>query len=280
MKKTILALTLAASLGLAACGDSNKDVVLTSTYGDFTQEDFYKEIKSLAGPQLLEQVMMDKILADKYKATKEEIDEEFNAVADQYGESFPTILAENGFTEESFRSNIRFNILKSKAEADVEVTDEEIQAKYDILSTELNGRHILVEDEATAKELIEKINAGEDFATLATEHSVDPGSGANGGELGWFSTGKMVKQFEDAAYALELNTVSAPVQSEFGYHIIEITEKRKIEGYASLEDEKETIRETVAAEKADWNEISAQLFKDAKIEVKDKDLSEAFSQYK
>lgn len=280
MKKTFLVLTLAASLGLAACGDSNDDVVLTSTYGDFTQGEFYKEIKTLAGTQLLEQVMMDKILADKYEATKEEIDEEFKTLKDQYGESFPLVLAENGFTEETLRSNIRFNILKSKAEADVEVTDEEIQAKYDILSTELNGRHILVADEATAKELIEKINAGEDFATLATEHSIDPASAANGGELGWFSTGKMVAPFEDAAYALELNTISAPVQSDFGFHIIQITEKRKIEGYASLEDEKETIREAVVAEKADWNEISAKLFKEAKIEVKDKDLSEAFSQIK
>jgi foldase protein PrsA len=66
---------------------------------------------------------------------------------------------------------------------------------------------------------------GEDFAKLAAEYSDDPGSGPNGGDLGWFGKGRMVKPFEDAAFSLPLNQVSEPIKSDFGYHLIEVLEK-------------------------------------------------------
>jgi foldase protein PrsA len=280
MKKSILALTLAASLGLAACSDSKDEVILTSSLGDLTQEEFYKEIKELAGTQLLEQIMLERILEDKYKVTKEEVEEEFNTLKEQYGDQFANQLTAAGLTEDSLKANIRFNALKEKATADVEVTDAEIQAYYDKASKELNARHILVEDEETAKKVIERLNAGEDFAAIAKELSIDTGSGAEGGELGWFTVGKMVPTFEEAAYALELNTVSEPVQSDYGFHIIEVTDKRDVADYGTLEEKKEEIKQIVIAEKADWNAKAAELIKSAKIKVKDKDLSEAFSSFK
>ena len=279
MKKTVLALTLAASLGLAVCSNSADEVALTSTYGDLTQEEFYKEVKNLAGVQLLEQIMIEKILNDKYDVSEEDVDAEFNAIKEQLGDDFETAMAENGLTEESLRSNIKFNQLKEKALPDVTVTDEEIQAYYDQAKTELKGRHILVDDEATAKELIEKLNAGEDFATLAKEHSLDTGSGANGGDLDWFKMGTMVTEFNDAAFALEVNEISQPVQSQYGYHIIQITDKRDIEGFGTLEEKKDSIKETLVVKKG-WNTRLAELVKEAEIEVKDKDLSEAFSSFK
>ena len=111
---------------------------------------------------------------------------------------------------------------------------------------------------------------------LAEEKSTDTGSGAQGGDLGWFSVGTMVTEFNDAAYALELNTVSEPVKSDFGYHIIEVKEKREVEGYGTLEEKKEEIREQLKAQKADWAAIQEKLIKDAKIEIKDEDLKNAF----
>ena len=283
MKKTLLALTLAASLGLAACSDSADKVVLTSTYGDLTQEDFYKEIKNLAGSSLLEQVMIDKILNDKYEVDKKDVDSEFDAIKTQLGDTFETELAKAGLTEDSLKSNIKFNLLKTKA-IEESITDKEIKAYYDQASKELKGRHILVEDEATAKEIIEKLNAGEDFATLAKEHSVDTGSGANGGELDWFTVGTMVTEFNDAAYALEVNEISKPVKSQFGYHIIQITDKRDVEGFGTLEEKKDSIKDTLLAkaqsDETSWNAIVADLVKDAEIKVKDKDLSNAFSSFK
>lgn len=279
MKKTVLALTLAASLGLAACSDSADQVVLTSTYGDLTQEDFYKEVKNLAGVSLLEQIMIEKILNEKYEVSQEDVDAEFNSVKEQLGDDFEAAMSENGLTEKTLKANIKFNQLKEKAVADIKISDKEIKAYYDKAKTELNGRHILVSDEATAKELIEKLNAGEDFATLAKEHSLDTVSGENGGELGWFPMGKMVTEFNDAAFALEVNEISQPVQTLHGYHIIQITDKRDIEGFGTLEEKKDSIKDTLITQKG-WNTKLTELIKDAKIEVKDKDFSEAFSSFK
>lgn len=276
MKKTLLALTFAASLGLAACSNPGDEVVVSTSVGNITQEEFYKSIKEIAGDQLLQQVVIEKILNDKYEVTDKEVDEEFAAVKEQYGESFDAALAQSNLTEEMFKTNIRFSLLQQKATNDVEVTDEEIQKYYDQASQELNARHILVEDEALAKELVEKLKAGEDFAKLAKEHSVDTGSAEKGGELGWFTVGTMVQEFNDAAYELEIDKISEPVKSDFGYHIIQVSEKRDVKDYGTLEEKKEEIRESIAATKGDWNTKMAELIKESKVEVKDEDLKGAF----
>ena len=282
MKKTVLALTLAASLGLAACSDSN-EVVVTSTVGDLTKEDFYEEMKKLAGTQFLEQIVIEKVLNDKYEVSKEDVDAEFEEVKAQFGDEFQNALKESGLTEDTLRSNIKFNQLRNKAIAD-SITDEDIKAYYDQASMELNARHILVKDEETANEVIEKLNAGEDFATLAKELSEDTGSAENGGDLDWFTVGKMVTEFNDAAYALEVNEISKPVKSQFGYHIIQVTDKREIEDFGTLEEKKDAIKETLIANAQAsttyWQTVVADLVKEAKIEVKDKDLSGAFSDFK
>ena len=276
MKKTFLALTVAASIGLAACSNPGDEVIVSTANFEVTQDEFYSEIKKLAGEQLLQQVVLEKILNDKYEVTDEEIQAEFDVYAEQYGDQFATVLESNGLTEETFKQNIRFNLLQQKAQDEVEISDEEIQAYYDQAKYELNARHILVETEEEAKAIVEELKNGADFAELAKEKSTDTSSGAQGGELGWFSVGTMVTEFNDAAYALELNTVSEPVKSDFGYHIIEVKEKREVEGYGTLEEKKEEIREQLKAQKADWATIQAKLIKEAKIEIKDEDLKNAF----
>lgn len=276
MKKTLLALTFAASLGLAACSNPGDEVVVSTSVGDITQQDFYNSIKEIAGDQLLQQVVVEKILNDKYKVTDKEIEEELKAVKEQYGEGYEAALAQSNLTEDMLKTNIRFSLLQEKATKDVKITDEEIQKYYDQSSQELNARHILVEDEALAKELVKKLKAGEDFAKLAKENSKDPGSGEKGGDLGWFSTGTMVPEFNDAAYALKIDEISEPVKSEFGYHIIQVLDKREVKDYGSLEDKKEEIREAIAATKGDWNKKMAELVKEAKVDVKDADLKGAF----
>jgi peptidyl-prolyl cis-trans isomerase D len=87
------------------------------------------------------------------------------------------------------------------------------------------ARHILVASEEEARAVIERLNEGEEFGAMAAELSLDTGSGANGGDLGWFGKGAMVVPFEEAAYSLEVGEISEPVQSDFGWHIIQLVDR-------------------------------------------------------
>ena len=109
-------------------------------------------------------------------------------------------------------------------------------------SKEFNAAHILVETEEAAKAIKAEIAGGADFTALAKERSVGP-SGPNGGELGWFGLGMMVKPFEDAVIALEPGEVSDPVQTQFGWHVIRLSETRIVEAPALDE-----VREELASE--------------------------------
>lgn len=279
MKKTVFALTLAASIGLAACSNPGDEVIVSTANFEMTQDEFYNEVKKLVGEPALHQVVLEKILNDKYKVTDEEVQAKYDESAEQYGEQFEIFLASQGQTEESFKQNIRWGLFQEKAMDEVEVSDKEIEAYYNQGKYELNARHILVETEEEAKAIIEELKNGADFAQVAKEKSVDTTSGAEGGELGWFTVGMMVPEFSDAAYALELNTVSEPVKSDYGYHIIEVKEKREVKDYGTLEEKKEEISEQLKSQKFDWNAIQEQLIKDAKIEVKDEDLKDTFKSY-
>ncbi|MGA9433734.1 MAG: peptidylprolyl isomerase [Roseobacter sp.] len=112
------------------------------------------------------------------------------------------------------------------------VTDEDLQAAYDAQyanvepQEEYNASHILLETEEEAIAAIEEIEGGAEFATVAREKSTGP-SGPNGGELGWFGAGMMVPSFESAVIALEVGEVSAPVQTQFGWHVITLNDARK-----------------------------------------------------
>jgi peptidyl-prolyl cis-trans isomerase C len=111
------------------------------------------------------------------------------------------------------------------------MTEEAIQAAYDEEyadqdpGLEYNASHILVETEDAAKALVTELEGGADFADLAKEKSTGP-SGPNGGSLGWFGAGMMVAEFEQAVMAMEVGAVSAPVETQFGWHVIKLNETR------------------------------------------------------
>ncbi len=90
---------------------------------------------------------------------------------------------------------------------------------------QVRARHILVDDEATARSLIEQLGGGADFGELAKQHSNDPGA-QDGGDLGFFTRGEMVDSFSDAAFALQPGQISEPVQTQFGWHVIKVEERR------------------------------------------------------
>ncbi len=143
------------------------------------------------------------------------------------------------------------------------VTDEALQQAYNEMfasaepTREWNASHILVETEEEAAALIERLNAGEDFAALAQEASSDT-SAASGGQLGWFESGMMVPDFEAAVVALEVGAVSAPVQTQFGWHVVKLNETR-LRDVPTLEEIADELRPQVerAAVQARLDELTS-----------------------
>ena len=148
-------------------------------------------------------------------------------------------------------------VTKALSEDRVKKAYEQYKANFPEVN-EVRARHILVKEEALAKDLIKQINEGGSFEELAKEHSTDP-TGAKGGDLGFFSKTDVVKEFGDAAFSQELNTISAkPVKSEYGFHIIKSEDTRK-RPPASYEEAKPFIegqlRQVIAAEiMQNWRE--------------------------
>jgi peptidyl-prolyl cis-trans isomerase C len=112
------------------------------------------------------------------------------------------------------------------------VTDEAVQALFDEKyanaepGKEYQAAHILVATEEEAKAIRTELDGGADFAAIAKEKSTDRGSASAGGDLGWFGVGMMVKPFEDAVIAMKKGEISAPVQSQFGWHVIKLVDER------------------------------------------------------
>jgi len=147
------------------------------------------------------------------------------------------------------------------------VTDAEMKKVYDEAAKkappepEIHARHILVPTEAEAVAALKRVKDGEDFAKVATEVSKDPG--AQGGDLGWFTKDRMVKEFADAAFKLQKGQVSDPVKSQFGWHIIKVEDIRTKE-FPPFDQVKDQISGYVA-QKAQ-TELILSLRKAAKIE--------------
>lgn len=134
---------------------------------------------------------------------------------------------------------------------------------------EVRARHILVDSEDKAREVYEKIAHGEEFSKMARDHSKDPGSKDDGGDLGYFAQGQMVPEFETAAFKLKKGDVSMPVQTKFGWHLIKI-EDRRARGAPPFEQVKERILASLVHKKA--QEVAASLRDKAKLEYVDAEI--------
>ena len=133
---------------------------------------------------------------------------------------------------EKLKENLLTQYAVRKVLDSIGISDEEAKDFYEknpelfVSPGQIRASHILVEDEAKANELHAEIEAGGDIALLAADNSTCP-SAAAGGDLNYFSRGQMVPEFEDAAFELEVGGVSKPVKTQFGYHIIKLTDKKE-----------------------------------------------------
>lgn len=266
-------MSAAAMLALSACNNGS-DVVVETKEGNITKEELYNEMKERYGKDVLRDLVHEKVLSKKFKVTDEELNKEIENLKEMYGVQYDLAVQQNG--EEAIRDMVKLDLLRQKAAMeDMKVTDEELKKYYNEYKPKVKASHILVDDEKTAKEIKAKLEKGEDFAKLAKEYSKDTGSAQNGGDLGWFGPGKMVEEFEKAAYALKVGEISDPVKTQFGYHIIKVTDK---EEKKSFDEMKEEIEFEVKKSKLDTSKVQSkldELMKEANVDIKDKSLKDA-----
>jgi parvulin-like peptidyl-prolyl isomerase len=136
-----------------------------------------------------------------------------------YGPALAQLLSRNNLTEHELRDRLRDDMLRDKVVKAIGA--EQVPATQD----QVHARHILVLTEDAAKDVLNQLQGGADFAQLAATVSTDPGSRTKGGDLGWFSRGVMDKPFEDAAFALQPGQRSDVVKGANGYHVIEVLER-------------------------------------------------------
>lgn len=279
MRKLVMACAISASvLLLAACGGEDKadpdpDVVAKTKAGDVSKEDFYEALKSQYGEEVLYELIVTEVLNDKFEVSDEDIEQEIESLKDQLGEQFEMFLMQEGFTDEDdLKDALKMSMLQEEAiTEDIEVSDEEIEEYYNDMKIEMETRHILVEDADEADKIKKELDDGADFAELAKEKSEDS-SAEEGGDVGYVSIdSSMVPEFIDAAYELDVDEISEPVQSQFGFHIIQVTDIRDKEDFESLEDMKDQITRTIKSDQIDQEKAQEKiqnLLDDAEIDIK------------
>lgn len=162
------------------------------------------------------------------EVTEEDVDEQQERAIEEVGgqEAFDQLIEENNLTEEEVRSQLRDLALQEgvaeELTAEATAGGDEIRAFYKENYGTAKARHILLETEEEAKKVLERLQEGEDFGELAKEVSTDPSAEQNAGDLGEFDRSQMVPEFAEAVFAAEEGEIVGPVETEFGYHVIEV----------------------------------------------------------
>lgn len=276
MRKFFTVIIVALSIiALTACNSNSTENIVETNVGNISKDDFYNMLKERYGEEVLQELVLEMILADKYEVSDDEIERTLNQFREQLGEAI-----DQQYTAEELNRVAKFQVLQEKAfTKDITVSEEDIQAYYDEIKPEIHARHILVADEELANDLKKQLDDGADFAKLAEENSEDPGSVDNGGDLGWFGAGVMVPEFEEAAYALNIDEIGEPIETNHGWHIIQLLDKKNKE---PLDEMKAEIEHLLKLNEVDGDKIResvARELKDSKVKIKDKDLANIFQQF-
>ncbi|RKL67104.1 foldase [Salipaludibacillus neizhouensis] len=232
----------------------NQQNVVASVDGEkITKDELTEFLMDSYGTQAAETLVTSRLIekeadANEVIVTDEEIETELTTYIEQYGgeEAFATTLETSGLSMDSFEEEISQYLKSEKLVAEwVDFTDEELKtyfeenrALFDV-QEQVQASHILVEDLETAEEVAKKIEDGEDFSELAAEYSTDTSNADSGGELGYFARGAMVTEFDDVAFEMETGDISEPVETEFGFHIIKMTDyvEEKTVEYSDVKDD-------------------------------------------
>jgi peptidyl-prolyl cis-trans isomerase C len=223
----------------------------------------FAQLRNAIVRSLVEQAQFE-IAAEELgiEVTDEEVEERLDELKEQFfegdEEKYEEELEKQGLTDEQVREDVRSRVLSEKVfddvTADVEVTDEEVEAYYEENKAQFETpasrevRHILVENKRQADRLYAQLQDGADFAKLAKEHSQDPGSAEEGGNF-TAQQGATVEEFDKTAFELETGEISEPVETQFGWHIIEALEDIEPAATQELSEVEQQIREQLQEEK-------------------------------
>ena len=242
---------------------TNSRAVATVDGQRIEKEELYQFMARQNGQQALDSLVSQKIVdleAGKQNigVSEEEIQAELQSYYDYYGgeEAFMQSLTASGYPPEQIRQDIAVTVkIKKLLEPRIAISEEEMETYFaenqaDFAQEEqVQASHILVDTEEKARQIEQRLTSGEDFAQLAKENSTDTGSAGNGGDLGFFSRGAMTEEFEEAAFGMQVGQVSAPVKTDYGYHIIKVT-GRKEDQAADFEQNREKIRAALFEQKS------------------------------
>lgn len=258
--------------------------------GITSQEELKKAEESVVGKMIEDKLFLHRAKELGITAEEKDIDQ---AVADirkknnASEEQFKAMLEKNGFTYEKYRQEIKDQIIISKVTGmdirnQITVSEKEIKDYYENHKSEFSepeevkASHILIavhKDKSEEKarqqvyQIYERLKKGDEFASLARLYS-DDGTAKDGGDLGFFSRGMMVSKFEDAAFALRVGETGEPIKTQFGYHIIKVTDKKAPKPH-SLEEAHSAIENKVGQEKFQkkYKEVVADLKAKSYIEI-------------
>ncbi|HEY1428674.1 MAG TPA: peptidylprolyl isomerase [Candidatus Tumulicola sp.] len=250
----IVSLVLAAGLTACASGGS----VATVNGEPISNAAFQDKLEASPGARNTLQQMVQETLIMQYAKSnnitvsdQEISDRENDLKANFPNGSWDEMLKARGLSEDDVKQALREQIILDKALAkQVTVTPAQIKAYYDKNTTAydkpetVQARHILVANLDTANKVEAALKGGQDFAAVAKQYSIDPGSKDKGGDLGTFRRGQMVPAFDKVAFSQAVNVISPPVKSQFGYHIIQV-EARTPATKATLASATPRIEETL-----------------------------------
>lgn len=227
---------------------------------------------------VLTEIIADKAAENKVTVTDEEVTKEFeenHVKVMESDENYKKLIEENKLDDAFIKEQIRKDLIAYKYNQfyleKTEINEAAAKTFYEenpegFHNEQVSAKHILVETEETAKEVIGKLEAGADFAELAKEYSTEPGAEQTGGNLGYFKKGRMVPEFEKAAFALEVGKISEPVKTDFGYHVIVVEDK--VDESISFEDAKADIVDYL--KRLDYQKHLEEALKKANVVKKDK----------
>ncbi len=233
----LVALLLGASLAACASGGG---AIATVNGQPISQSAFQAKLESSPVARNILQQMVQEALIEQYAQNNhiQVSDAEISQREDELKANFPNgswdeMLKARNLTEDDVKQALREQIILDKALAkQVTITPAQVKQYFNKNHTafdkpeEVQARHILVSDLATANKIEALLKQGKNFSDLAKQYSIDPGSKDKGGELGWFRRGQMVPAFDKVAFTLPVGAISQPVKSPFGYHIIQVEGKQ------------------------------------------------------